>query len=239
MSEIECTFVRVLMSSSTSSSSSSKFCIEEGLLQPFQILALVDRRAMGLASWIHHLSPHQVVDLCQRQNLLSKVWERVFAMERSSSSEEGPQKGEDRGQPQREPAIDRLSRGYSLSVLTHLLMQLRVSLFPWYLIETERTTTTTAETARLQLLTRLLQEVLVHPPSSVSGQTPTSEEWKHELCYAGIETLLSGIRGDELVKAKKDMVAQLGSPHQQRVATESTIQRLEQILDRVDAFSSF
>ena len=235
MSEIESTFVRVLTSSSTSSSS-SKAHLQEGIHQPFQILALVDRRAVGLASWIHHLSPHQVVDLCQRQNLLLKVWERVFVMKRSSS--EDAHEEEDQGQePQEEeePAIDQASHWYALSVLTHILMQLRVSLFPWYLIGSE--STTPAETARLQILARLLHDVvLLHPPSSVSAQTRSSEEWKQELCYAGIETLLSGIRGDELDKAK-DMVAKLCYPLLPKVATES-IQRLELILDRVDAFSS-
>ena len=225
MSEMESTFVKVLSSSATFSSSTPH--VQRGLVPPCQILALVDRRALGWASWIHHLSPHQVVDLCQRQSLLSKVWERVFAMGMSLSEDTQRQEERQYGEP--EPFDDQVSRWYSLSILTHMLTRLRVSLFPWHLIKNGNTGT--PETARLQFLTRLLQEL--EPPSSVSEQISTREAWKRELCYAGIETLLSGIHHKELDHAK-DIIAKLCcSP---KDAKES-IRRLESIVDRVDTFS--
>jgi hypothetical protein len=116
-------------------------------------------------------------------------------------------------------------RWYSLSVVTHVLMQTRVSLFPWYLLENGGSRS--GETLRLQLMDRLLEEI-------ASLYSHPTMEWKLEICYAGTETILSGIDGTELETAK-DRVAKFCS-RSPPVAVE-VIRRIDRIVERVIACS--
>lgn len=155
ISEMESTYVIVLSSTD-----------EVAGVQPLQILALVDPRASGFGSWVHFLSPLDVVELISRGNILSIMWQRAVAEDESSHITEQQQK------------LHRTLRWYSLSVLTYILMQIRVSLFPWNLIDCDTECGGNAEeTARCQLVNRYLQLLR-------SAGDPHIE-WQRELCYSG------------------------------------------------------
>jgi hypothetical protein len=209
ISAMESTLVNLLSSSSSASSNGEATVV----LLPFQILALVDPRASGFASWIYHRSPCDIVELLQRDNILSLVWERVFAMDLPHLTKD------------QERINNVVVRWYSLSVVTHVLMQTRVSLFPWYLLENGGSRS--GETLRLQLMDRLLEEI-------ASLYSHPTMEWKLEICYAGTETILSGIDGTELETAK-DRVAKFCS-RSPPVAVE-VIRRIDRIVERVIACS--
>jgi len=237
LTQIESTLIQILLSASPSPSASEmtdeQVPKKESVLTPFQMLVLIDPQASGISSWIHHLSPHQIVnDFLGRYSLVSILWEHGILVTPPENEEKMMTMLDDDTQPpqqQQPPSSNRrmesAAKWYALSVMTNTLMQLRVSLFPWEWTEKSGDDGKVdpcidARVRRRQFLDRLLRE-MNHPLNDDACNSGGSsmdnksrmEEWQFRLCYAGIETLLSGINHDdeEFHMAKERIKITLGS----------------------------
>lgn len=206
MPEIESTLSNILSFSPSSGKEQ-----DIGILLPADMLALVDPSAWGFASWVHHLSPQEVVKFLEKNdNLVLISWERALATELGSAEEH-------------KTKIVQNRRWQSLSILTYILRQTRVSLFPWRLAIGGQDNFFSDASRRYQLFDRLLLEL-------GSLGDASGVKWKCDICFECMDIILSGSRDEE---ESRKLIERVVKPHVPSNMNKENAMYLERLVERV------